>query len=136
MKQHPQLGHRLASRVDFLQGASKIILAHHERYDGQGYPNGLKESAIPIGARVFAVVDTLDAITSDRPYRKAKSFTSACEEIGRHRGRQFDPAIVEAFMSVPQHIWSDIREAVNRQAVESAEEALLSRIPQALAQPT
>ncbi len=124
MKQHSQLGYRLASRVDFLKGASKIILAHHERYDGQGYPNGLKESAIPIGARVFAVVDTLDAITSDRPYRKAKPFAAACEEIARHRGRQFDPTIVEAFLSIPRHVWSDIREAANRQVFESAEESL------------
>ncbi|MBI5410638.1 MAG: response regulator [Nitrospirae bacterium] len=116
MRQHPQLGHRLASRVDFLQGASKIILTHHERYDGQGYPNGLKGEAIPIGSRIFAVVDTLDAITSDRPYRKAEPFAGACEEIARYRGRQFDPAIVDAFMSIPQHIWSDIREAINSQS--------------------
>jgi HD-GYP domain-containing protein (c-di-GMP phosphodiesterase class II) len=108
--------------VDFLKGASKIILTHHERFDGSGYPHGLKGEAIPIGARVFAVVDALDAITSDRPYRKAKPFRDAREEIRRFSGRQFDPAIIEAFLSVPEPIWSGIRESVNRQADRSAEE--------------
>ncbi|MEW6542376.1 MAG: HD domain-containing phosphohydrolase [Nitrospirota bacterium] len=128
MKQHSLLGYRLASRVDFLKGASKIILAHHERFDGSGYPHGLKGEAIPIGARVFAVVDALDAITSDRPYRKAKPFRDAREEIRRFSGRQFDPAVIEAFLSVPEPIWSGIRESVNRQADRSAEECAAPEI--------
>ncbi|MGH7166565.1 MAG: HD domain-containing phosphohydrolase, partial [Nitrospiraceae bacterium] len=116
MRQHSLLGYRLASRVDFLKGASKIILAHHERYDGLGYPFGLKGDVIPLGARVFSVVDALDAMTSHRPYRKAKSFDHAREEIRRYSGCQFDPAVVEAFLSVPARTWSDMREAINQQA--------------------
>ncbi len=123
MRQHSRLGYRLASRVDFLKGASKIILAHHERFDGQGYPYGLKGEAIPIGARVFAVVDALDAITSDRPYRRAKSFSEAREEIRRFSGQQFDPTVVEAFLSVPQQTWTTIREAINQQALPEAAES-------------
>lgn len=116
MRQHSLLGYRLASRVDFLKGASKIILAHHERYDGLGYPFGLKGEGIPLGARVFGVVDALDAMTSHRPYRKAKSFDHAREEIRRYSGSQFDPTVVEAFLSVPARTWSDMREAINHQA--------------------
>ncbi|MBI3603824.1 MAG: response regulator [Nitrospirae bacterium] len=129
MRQHPQLGYRLASRVDFLKGASKIILAHHERFDGQGYPNGLQGEAIPIGARVFAVVDALDAITSHRPYRKAQSFEKARGEILRYSGQQFDPAIVEAFLSVPQATWSNIREEVQQQTLDAAEDQIPFKNP-------
>jgi diguanylate cyclase (GGDEF)-like protein len=120
MRQHSLLGYRLASRVDFLKGASKIILAHHERYDGRGYPFGLKGEAIPLGARVFGVVDALDAMTSHRPYRKAKSFDHAREEIRKYSGSQFDPTVVEAFLSVPARTWSDMREAINDQAPDPA----------------
>jgi HD-GYP domain-containing protein (c-di-GMP phosphodiesterase class II) len=129
MRRHSQLGFRLASQVDFLRGASKIILTHHERFDGSGYPYGLKGDAIPFGARIFAVVDALDAITSDRPYRKAQPFSQAREEIARFAGRQFDPRVVEAFLSVPEHTWSDIREAVNQQAhgqIEASDDVLLA----------
>ena len=113
MKTHCDLGYRLASQVEFLREASKIILSHHERFDGGGYPRGLIGDGIPFGARLFAVVDTLDAITSDRPYRKARSFSAAREEIARCTGKQFDPVIVEAFTSVPLSRWSEIRETVN-----------------------
>ena len=115
MKRHPQLGYRLASRVDFLKDAAKIILAHHERFDGSGYPYGLRGETIPLGARVFGVVDALDAITSDRPYRKARPFGIAREEIAAYRGSQFDPDIVDAFMSVPEQTWAEIRENVARE---------------------
>lgn len=128
MKKHPQLGYRLASRVEFLKDAAKIILSHHERYDGGGYPYGLEGERIPLGARVFAVVDALDAITSDRPYRKAKPLSAAREEIWRHSGTQFDPKVVDAFMSVPESTWADIRESVTRQVQarpEPSEECLL-----------
>ncbi|TAJ23184.1 MAG: response regulator, partial [Nitrospirae bacterium] len=129
MRQHSQLGYRLASRVDFLKGASKIILAHHERFDGQGYPHGLRGEAIPIGARVFAVVDALDAITSDRPYRKSQSFEKARGEILRHSGQQFDPVIVEAFLSVPQATWSNIREEVQQQTLDATEDQIPFKNP-------
>jgi HD-GYP domain-containing protein (c-di-GMP phosphodiesterase class II) len=135
MRRHSQLGFRLASRVDFLKGASKIILTHHERYDGSGYPYGLKGDAIPFGARIFAVVDTLDAMTSDRPYRKALSFQQAREEIGQFSGKQFDPQIVDAFLAAPEHTWTDIRESVNQQIAEQvdiSEETLLAEGRRAL----
>jgi putative nucleotidyltransferase with HDIG domain len=119
MRQHALLGYRLASRIDFLKESSQIILNHHERYDGSGYPNGLRGDAIPMGARIFSVVDALDAITSDRPYRKARSFSVARDEINRSRGKQFDPLVVDVFLSVPESTWSEIRESVNQHAQES-----------------
>jgi HD-GYP domain-containing protein (c-di-GMP phosphodiesterase class II) len=112
MKTHCELGFRLASRVEFLREASTIILAHHERYDGTGYPRGLQGDAIPFGARLFGVIDTLDAMTSDRPYRPARSFEEAREEICRWSGVQFDPMIVEAFASLPLETWQAVRASV------------------------
>jgi len=128
MKRHPQLGYRLASRVEFLKDAAKIILAHHERYDGSGYPYGLRGETIPLGARVFAIVDALDAMTSDRPYRKARPFMAAREEISAYRGSQFDPTIIDAFMSVPETTWAEIREDVTHQVaacLSSSEDQLV-----------
>ena len=119
MKSHCELGYRLASQVEFLRDASKIILAHHEKFDGTGYPYGLSGRAIPFGARLFAVVDALDAITSDRPYRKARTFEHARDEISRSSGRQFDPVLVEAFDGIPLHVWSHIRESVHRRSEEA-----------------
>jgi putative nucleotidyltransferase with HDIG domain len=121
MRKHPLIGYRLASRIEFLKGAAKIILSHHERYDGTGYPYGLKGENIPLGARVFALVDALDAITSDRPYRKAKPFTVGREEIAKHSGGQFDPRLIEAFMSVPESTWAQIRASVLREVQTSPE---------------
>jgi putative two-component system response regulator len=121
MRKHPLIGYRLASRIEFLKGAAKIILSHHERYDGTGYPYGLKGDCIPLGARVFALVDALDAITSDRPYRKAKPFTIAREEIAKHSGGQFDPRLIEAFMSVPETTWAQIRASVLHKVEASPE---------------
>ena len=136
MKKHPLIGYRLASRVEFLKGAAKIILSHHERFDGKGYPYGLEGESIPLGARVFAVVDALDAITSDRPYRKAKPFSVAREEIAQHSSTQFDPLIIEAFMSVPESTWAQIRASVTRKveaSPEPSEERLLEEARLALA---
>lgn len=97
MRTHPQLGRAILATVPYMQEAAAIVLAHEERYDGSGYPHGLKGEDIPWGARLFAVIDTLDAVTSDRPYRRAASFETACGEIRRGSGRQFDPRAVEAF---------------------------------------
>ncbi|MBI5016218.1 MAG: HD-GYP domain-containing protein [Deltaproteobacteria bacterium] len=99
MRTHPEKGRDILARVPFLTEAAKIVLAHEERVDGTGYPRGLAGEAIPWGARVFAVVDTLDAMTSDRPYRKGLSFDEAKGEIFRMSGTQFDPAAVEAFLA-------------------------------------
>lgn len=102
MRRHPEIGAQLLRGIDFLDEAvASVVLHHHERYDGNGYPHKLKENGIPQGARIFAVADTLDAITSDRVYRKGKSLREAREEIVRLSGAQFDPKVVEAFMSIP-----------------------------------
>ena len=86
-----------------------MCTAHQEHYDGSGYPRGLKGEEIPLGARIFAVADTLDAITSDRPYRKATSFAAARLEIKRCSGTQFDPHVVEVYLSLPDQLWEDLR---------------------------
>jgi hypothetical protein len=100
MRKHPTIGYSMIAHIPFLAPAAEIVLHHHESYDGTGYPSGLAGAEIPLGARIFAVVDTLDAMTSDRPYRKALSFEEALAEIERQRGHQFDPAIVDTLLSV------------------------------------
>jgi ribonuclease P protein subunit RPR2 len=98
LETHTMLGEQLLSGVALLQGQGlQVVRHHHERWDGSGYPDGLKTIEIPLGARVFAVADALDAITSDRPYRRARSWEEAAAEIIREAGRQFDPKVVEAF---------------------------------------
>lgn len=97
MRRHPALGYRILAQVPYLRPAAKIVLAHHERWDGDGYPRRLKEEDIPLGARIFAICDTYDAIISDRPYRKGQSPDAALAEILRCAGTQFDPKVVEAF---------------------------------------
>ncbi|HEX9241328.1 MAG TPA: HD domain-containing phosphohydrolase [Anaeromyxobacter sp.] len=121
MKRHPELGWALLQRVDYLRPASAIVLQHQEKWDGTGYPSALKGPDIVIGARVFHVVDTLDAITSDRPYRKSRPFEEARQEIVRCSGTQFDPAVVEAFLTVPAEEWERIRLDVETVAVLSAD---------------
>ena len=103
MRMHPGVGYEILSRIPFLAEASTLVLCHHERFDGRGYPSGLAGKDIPIGARIFAVVDTYDAMTSDRPYRKALGHDKAIEEIIKHSGDQFDPEIVDAFLQVIAH---------------------------------
>lgn len=109
IKEHPFLGYEMVEEFMFLQKASRVVLFHHESYDGRGYPYGLKGEEIPLEARIFAIADTLDAITSDRPYRRGKSFRVAFDEIERVRGTQFDPYIVDAFLSVPEEKWQQIK---------------------------
>src|SRR5205823_5634275 len=92
----PEIGARMVEGVEFLRPALAIILTHHERYDGNGYPRGLKGAAIPLGSRIFQVADTLDAIVSDRPYRRGAPLVEALAEIARHAGTQFDPLVIEA----------------------------------------
>jgi HD-GYP domain-containing protein (c-di-GMP phosphodiesterase class II) len=100
MRKHPTIGYTMIAHIPFLAKAAEIVLYHHESYDGTGYPSGLAGEDIPLGARIFAVVDTLDAMTSDRPYRKALTFEEALAEIQRQRGRQFDPIIADTLLSV------------------------------------
>ncbi|TMC77591.1 MAG: HD-GYP domain-containing protein [Chloroflexi bacterium] len=100
MKRHPEHGARIISRIPFLEDVSRIVRHHHERWDGKGYPDGLAGDAIPLGARIFAVGDSFDAMTSDRPYRRAMSVEDARLEVLRCRGTQFDPHVVDAFMHI------------------------------------
>jgi len=129
MKRHPELGWALLQRVDYLRPASSIVLQHQEKWDGTGYPAGLRAEGIVVGARIFHVVDTLDAITSDRPYRRARKFADARAEVIRCRGSQFDPAIVDAFLAVPAEEWERIRLDVETVAVLAAD--LAERPPMA-----
>lgn len=109
MRCHVQIGYDLIKRIPFLADAAQIILMHHERWDGSGYPQGLKGRDVPLGARIFAVADSVDAITSDRPYRSALSSDHARHEIERQAGTQFDPDVVRVFLSYPNEIWQAIR---------------------------
>ncbi|MGH9432402.1 MAG: HD domain-containing phosphohydrolase [Terriglobia bacterium] len=115
MRQHVMVGFRLISHLAYLKGAMPVVLCHHERFDGAGYPRGLKGYGIPLAARIFSVADTLDAMTTDRPYRKALPFDVARAEIIRESGRQFDPEVVRAFLAVPETVWEEIRREVNQQ---------------------
>lgn len=101
MKQHTRFGYQMLKGIDFLKEATPIILSHHERFDGTGYPTGLSEVDIPLGARIFAVADAYDAITSDRPYRRGRTHEAALEEIRSCAGTQFDPTVVAALLSLP-----------------------------------
>lgn len=107
MRKHPQIGYAILSEIKFLRGPAEIILSHHERFDGTGYPKQLKGDQIPIGARIFAVVDTLDAMTSDRPYRRAMPFDAVSQEIIKFSGSQFDPDIAKLFLSITRKQWED-----------------------------
>ncbi len=115
MREHCYHGYAILKKIPFLVEAAEIVYAHQEKYDGTGYPRGLKGEQIPLGARVFSIADTLDAITSDRPYRPAQNIEVARAEIKLFRGRQFDPEIVDVFMSMDENIWPDLRKEVNHQ---------------------
>jgi response regulator RpfG family c-di-GMP phosphodiesterase len=107
MRRHPQIGSDILSGVQFLKEAAAFVLAHHERFDGQGYPFGLAAKEIPVSARIFSVVDTLDAMTSDRPYRNALPFAAMLEEVRLCSGSQFDPEIIDVFLRIPKTAWED-----------------------------
>jgi putative nucleotidyltransferase with HDIG domain len=98
MRKHPKIGHDMLKDISFLSGAAQIVMAHHERYDGKGYPHGLAADEIPLGARIFVLADTFDAMTSDRPYRRALSAEVSRQEIIKCSGTQFDPHCVQAFL--------------------------------------
>jgi putative nucleotidyltransferase with HDIG domain len=115
MREHCTRGFHILRKIPFLSEAAEIVFAHQEHFDGSGYPTGLRGSEIPVGARIFAVADTLDAITSDRPYRKARSFDVARQEILRCSGSQFDPSVVEVFLKIPNELWHELRSEITGQ---------------------
>lgn len=108
MQRHPVTGYRFLAGLDYLEAARNIILQSHERWDGQGYPAGLKGAEVVMGARIFRVADTLDAITTDRAYRVRSSFAQARAEIQRCAGSDFDPAVVDAYASVRDEEWAEL----------------------------
>jgi len=114
MQRHAEIGYDLVKRIPFLAQAAEIILSHHERWDGSGYPRGLKARDIPLGARVFAVADTVDAMTSDRPYRSALSFEETEEEIRRGSGSRYDSQVANVFLSVGIENWKAMRRSIDR----------------------
>ncbi len=103
MKRHPEIGYRIAQNTPELLTVSEYILSHHERWDGTGYPSGLKGEEIPLNCRILAVVDAFDAMTNDRVYRKALSRNKAIEELVSNSGTQFDPSIVDIFVRILSH---------------------------------
>lgn len=115
MREHCFHGYQMVKKIPFLQEPAEIVYAHQEKYDGSGYPRGLKGSEIPLGARIFAIADTLDAMTSDRPYRPAQSIEAARKEIEAWSGRQFDPQVVKVFLAMSPKIFEDLRRQIDSQ---------------------
>ena len=108
MREHPLHGQQILRGIEFLQGAARVVAQHHEQWDGSGYPVGLRGEEIDVCARIFAVADAFDAITSDRVYRRGKSYEAAAQELDDWAGRQFDPKVVEAFHRVPKEDWEEL----------------------------
>jgi putative nucleotidyltransferase with HDIG domain len=109
IRDHCSHGYEMLRKIPSIAEVAEIVLTHHERYDGKGYPRGLCGGEIPIGSRILAVADALDAITSDWSFHKARSFDAAREEISRCSGSQFDSNVVEAFLKVPHNLWAELR---------------------------
>ena len=114
IKRHPVVGHEIVNQIDFLQGTTEIVLYHHEHYNGNGYPHALKGEEIPLAARIFAVADALDAMTSNRPYRPARSLDEALAEITRLSGEQFCPRVVKALLSIGKDKLKAIQDQVSK----------------------
>jgi putative nucleotidyltransferase with HDIG domain len=109
MREHPLHGARILRSIHFLEGAARVVAQHHEKWDGSGYPLGLRGGQIDQNARIFAVADAFDAITSDRVYREARPYAQAADELERCAGTHFDPAVVAAFRRVPPDEWEALR---------------------------
>jgi putative nucleotidyltransferase with HDIG domain len=120
MREHAYHGYQIVKKIPFLADAAEIVYSHQEWFNGEGYPRGLRSNEIPLGARIFSVADTFDAITSDRIYRPAQSFDAARVEIGKWAGRQFDPEIVRVFLAMPDKIWEDLRKEIEGQTYRVA----------------
>ena len=116
MREHCARGYNMLRKIPFLAESAEIVFAHQEHYDGTGYPRALRGAEIPVGARIFTIADTLDAITSDRPYRTGRSFDAARGEILRCAGSQFDPTVVEVFLKIPNELWHELRSEITGQS--------------------
>ena len=112
MREHCTRGYQMLRKIPYLREAAEIVHSHQEHYDGSGYPRGLRGDQIPLGARIFAVADALDAITSDRPYRRASSFSTARKEIQHCSGTQFDPQVIDVYLQMPDRVWEDLRNEI------------------------
>src|SRR5919112_4759762 len=123
MREHPLHGQAILREIEFLSGAARVVGQHHEKWDGGGYPIGLRGEEIDVNARIFAVADAFDAITSDRVYRAGRSYDEALAELNEYAGRQFDPRVVEAFRRVPREEWDEIR----RRSLEARERIATAR---------
>jgi response regulator RpfG family c-di-GMP phosphodiesterase len=112
MQKHPEIGYRILSSIKFLRGAAQLVLHHHEQYDGNGFPQRLKGTEIDAGARVFAIADALDDLTSNRSFQSAISFEAAIRKIERMSGAQLDPEFVNEFLKIPASAWKAARKEV------------------------
>jgi HD-GYP domain-containing protein (c-di-GMP phosphodiesterase class II) len=132
MREHPMHGQQILRGIEFLEGAARVVAQHHEKWDGSGYPLGLRTTEIDICARIFSVADAFDAMTSDRVYRRGKSYEAAAQELDDWSGRQFDPAIVEAFHRVPRQDWEELH---RRSLLPKDEDYQVSRMIKMLESP-
>ncbi|MDQ1560127.1 MAG: cyclic di-GMP phosphodiesterase [Pyrinomonadaceae bacterium] len=130
MRRHPALGQQILRGIEFLEGAARVVGQHHEKWDGTGYPLGLRAEEIDLNARIFAVADAFDAMVSTRVYRAGKPYAAAAEELERHAGRQFDPAVVAAFLRIPPSDWEELRaRSLRHQRPERTATAAVSSSP-------
>jgi len=120
MREHPLHGQRILSGIGFLTGAARVVAEHHEKWDGSGYPLGLRGAEIDLNARIFAVADAFDAMTNDRVYRAALSYETAVAELDEYAGRQFDPQVVEAFRHISRSEWDEMRRCTTGGELQSA----------------
>lgn len=132
MRRHVEHGAQILHGIEFLSGAREILQQHHERFDGSGYPAGIGGEEICVGARIFAVADAVDAMTSDRPYRAARPFEEAADELLRFSNKHFDPKVVQAFIEVPMDTWREIRELARASGVVMGDDATGAAIKQSL----
>jgi putative nucleotidyltransferase with HDIG domain len=130
MRMHPIHGQAILRNIPFLEGAGRIVAQHHEKWDGSGYPQGLRGEAIDIGARIFAVVDAFDAIVSERVYKEAHTYEHARAEIEKNSGSQFDPMVVAAFRDVPEEDWEILRErsVMDKQEAQSLQSVVAALV--------
>jgi len=128
VQEHCYHGYQMLRKIPFLQEAAEIVYSHQERYDGTGYPRGLKGEEIPLGARIFAVADALDAITSDRPYRPAQPFETARREVIKWSGMQFDPEVADIFLSISEEVWIELRREIDSQVAGFAPTHLVAPV--------